>query len=82
MSVHCQGKLRSAMPSVQAMGAPGLSLDFKIDRVENRIGLSDHEGSCTRDRKGDQIEPWRQQESRCSSPIQDRILTVHRAPVR
>ncbi len=77
MSVHRQGDLGSARMSVQAMGLRGPSLDFKADRVENRVGLSDREVPCFRDREGDQIWPWWQQGSPCSAYIQDRILTVH-----
>ena len=31
----------------QAMGLPGPSLDFKADRVENRVGLNDRAALCT-----------------------------------
>ena len=66
----------------QAMGLPGTSLDFKADRVENRVGLNDRAALCTLDCESDRVSSWRQQKILCSAFIQDRILTVHRVLVR
>lgn len=80
--VHGQVKLGMAWTSGLAVGSSGLSLDFKVDRVENRIDLGDQGNPWTRDHEDDQVEPWWPQESHSSAHVRDRNLTVERVLVR
>ena len=84
MGYECSlsGMLMSTRTFIQAMGLPGPSLDFKADRVENRVGLNGRAALCTLDCEGDGASSWRQQKILCSAYIQDRIVTVHRVLVR
>jgi hypothetical protein len=80
--VRGQVKLGKTWTSGLVAGSFGLSLDFEVDRVENRIDLGDQGTSPTRNHEGDQVERWRPQESHSSAHVQDRNLTVERMLVR
>lgn len=78
MTAHRREDLERARVSVQARGLRKPSLDFKGDRVENRVFLNQREVPCFWDRAGEQVGPCRQLRSHCSAPI----LTIHRVLVR
>lgn len=82
MRVHHQEELRGARTSVQAMGSHALSLDFKVDRIENQIDLGYQEAPCARGHEGYQDGPCRQQGSHYLAHIPDCILTVDLVLVR
>ncbi len=78
MTVHRREDAGRARVSVQARELREPSLDFQVDRVENRVFLNQGEAPCFWDREGEQVGPWRQRRSHCSA----RILTIHRVLVR
>lgn len=78
MTAHRREDAGRTRASVQAIWVSEPSLDFKIDRVKNRVFLNEREVPCFRDREREQVGPWRQRRSHCSA----RILTIHRILVR
>ena len=70
MNVHRQGGSRGPVYNNRVAG---WSLDFKADRVENRMGLEGQDIPGIRDGVGDQVRPSRQQGSHCSTHIPDAV---------
>ncbi len=77
MSAHRRKDAGKSGLSVQAREFCESSLEFKHDRVENRV-FNECNVSGFRDRRDEEIGRWRQRRIHCSA----RTLSLHRVVVR